>query len=257
MGWHYIEFIRVQCFHRKGSTRVQHVEVSQTFTKWSNCCIHRGYVLSWLSLKMYSGDFHGREAILIFSTCWKFSVPVIVSEHYDCASGGNSCGMCFQFHFLRFVPYEFRIPDKRIQNNQTNMSHNVTYTYIYIHVHVYDKYFVGCQIQIQSENPPIPWCIANHALTFFGGGVAKVQKTAIPSCQIITPKMLVLYVVFFCFSATILLQKKNLLYPCRQSTDLFCKQVSWSVVCGSLQLCLTCNAHLFHRVLSTWNVSPC
>lgn len=62
MGWHYIEFItrnsrmdgkRVQCFHRKGSTRIQHVEVSQTFTKWSNCCIHRGYVLSWLSLKMY------------------------------------------------------------------------------------------------------------------------------------------------------------------------------------------------------------
>ena len=86
---------------------------------------------------MYSGDFHGREAILIFSTCWKFSVPVIVSEHYDCASGGNSCGMCFQFHFLRFVPYEFRIPDKRIQNNQTNMSHNVTYTYIYIYTYMY------------------------------------------------------------------------------------------------------------------------
>ena len=263
MEWHYIEFItrnsrmdgkRVQCFHRKGSTRVQHVEVSQTFTKWSNCCIHRGYVLSWLSWKMYSGICMAEKLFdIIFSTCWKFLVPVIVSEHYDRASGENSCGncgMCFRFHFfqqvigsfLRFVPYEFRTFLTKGYKTTKQICH--IYIYIYIHkIHI----LLVVKFKFKAKFLQFP-----DALTFFGG-VAKVPN----SFSIMSnhhSKSVVLHVCVL-FVSQLRFSSKRRTYPCRQSRDLFCKEVSWSVFCGSLQFFVWPATRTFSIIdLSTWNV---
>ena len=250
MGWHYIEFItrnsrmdgkRVQCFHRKGSTRIQHVEVSQTFTKWSNCCIHRGYVLSWLSLKMYIQVFSWpRSYFDLF-----YMLEILSASH--CIRALWLRIMWKQLWYVFPIPFlsagDWILCDLCLMSSGRSWQKDTKQPNKYvIYIYIYIIYIYICKIHIllvvkfkfKAKLLQFP-----DALTFFLVELPRCP-TAIPSCQIITPKTLFCMYVFFLFPL-LRFSSKRRTYPCRQAETCFAKQVSWSVFCGSFQLCLTCN----------------